>query len=100
MPIIRYNPSTTRFFRFPKSPTRTNTMICSPPPFPQCVLRVLFTALALNLWVACAPAAENASASEARLQETVTYLASDELGGRGVGTAGLDKAADYIAQQF
>jgi hypothetical protein len=30
----------------------------------------------------------------------VTYLASDELQGRGVGTPGIDKAADYIADQF
>ena len=28
------------------------------------------------------------------------HLASDALEGRGVGTAGLDKAADYIAEQF
>src|SRR5207249_3915232 len=45
-------------------------------------------------------AAENAAESEARLRQTVTYLASDELEGRGVGTSGLDKAADYIAAQF
>src|SRR3954464_4608220 len=30
-------------------------------------------------------------------QNTLTYLASDELEGRGVGTKGLDLAADYIA---
>ena len=40
------------------------------------------------------------SASKERLQATVKYLSSDELEGRGVGTAGLDKAADYIAQKF
>ncbi|MEX0713907.1 MAG: M20/M25/M40 family metallo-hydrolase [Pirellulales bacterium] len=37
---------------------------------------------------------------EKRLFEAVRYLASDELEGRGVGTKGLDLAADYIAQQF
>src|SRR4051794_35008302 len=31
---------------------------------------------------------------------TLTYLASDELEGRGVGTHGLDVAADYIAGRF
>src|SRR5437868_705758 len=31
---------------------------------------------------------------------TLTYLASDELEGRGVGTPGLDLAANYIANQF
>lgn len=35
-----------------------------------------------------------------RLSESVKYLASDELEGRGVGTEGLNKAADYLAQQF
>src|SRR5207248_10327269 len=31
---------------------------------------------------------------------TLTYLASDELEGRGVGTPGLDLAANFIARQF
>jgi hypothetical protein len=44
--------------------------------------------------------AENVAESEARLRQTVTYLASDELEGRGVSTAGIDKAAEYIAGQF
>ncbi len=35
-----------------------------------------------------------------RMQAHVDYLASDELEGRGVGTAGLDKAADYIAEKY
>ena len=47
-----------------------------------------------------AGAAESAAAEEARLRERVGYLASDALEGRGVGTAGLDKAADYIAGEF
>lgn len=41
-----------------------------------------------------------AAASEARLFESAKYLASDELEGRGIGTRGLDLAADYIAAQF
>jgi hypothetical protein len=45
-------------------------------------------------------AADSASESEARLRQSVNYLASDELEGRGVGTTGLDQAADYIAAQF
>ncbi|MDA1049926.1 MAG: M20/M25/M40 family metallo-hydrolase [Planctomycetota bacterium] len=43
---------------------------------------------------------EDSSASEARLLGAVKYLASDELGGRGVGTPQLDQAADYIATEF
>lgn len=42
----------------------------------------------------------SASQSESRIQAAVKYLASDELEGRGVGTHGLDLAADYIARQF
>ncbi|NOY07000.1 MAG: M20/M25/M40 family metallo-hydrolase [Chlorobi bacterium] len=34
------------------------------------------------------------------LQAHVTYLASDELGGRGTGTEGFRKAGDYIIQYF
>jgi aminopeptidase N len=35
-----------------------------------------------------------------RMMEHVKYLASEELQGRGIGTEGLDKAADYIKSQF
>ncbi|WP_096894362.1 M20/M25/M40 family metallo-hydrolase [Candidatus Scalindua japonica] len=38
--------------------------------------------------------------SEARMLKDITYLASDELVGRGLGSEGLDKAADYIAKQL
>jgi hypothetical protein len=37
---------------------------------------------------------------ELRLKNSVTFLASDELQGRGIDNAGIDKAADYIADQF
>ena len=50
---------------------------------------------------ATATAADAAAAeAERRLSDSVTYLASDELEGRGLGTAGIDKAAQYIADQF
>src|SRR5579884_1307718 len=51
-------------------------------------------------------AAENLSdlrspaACEARLKRDVTYLASDELEGRGITTRGIDLAANYIAAEF
>jgi hypothetical protein len=47
--------------------------------------------------VAPAPAP---STAEARLRRDITFLASDECEGRGPGTRGIDKAADYIATQF
>jgi Peptidase family M28/PDZ domain/PA domain len=58
-----------------------------------------FAALLLAIQ-AVTTAAESASESEARLRQSVTFLASDALEGRGVGTEGLNKAADYIASQF
>src|SRR6478736_1716463 len=62
-------------------------------------LCMLFVVL-IGFGSAAIQAADSTADSEARLRETVTYLASDELQGRGVGTAGIDKAADYIADQF
>ncbi len=38
--------------------------------------------------------------SAERMQEYVTYLASDELQGRAPGSEGIDKAANYIVEQF
>src|SRR5881275_386112 len=60
----------------------------------------LLAVLLLLLGAFVSWAAEHAAESESRLRQTVTYLASDALEGRGVGTSGLDKAADYIADQF
>ncbi len=37
---------------------------------------------------------------KSRLEESLRYLSSDELDGRGPGTAGIDKAAEYLSQQF
>ncbi len=45
-------------------------------------------------------ASKDHAAVEARLAADAKYLASDELEGRGIGTKGLDLAADYIAEQF
>ncbi len=38
--------------------------------------------------------------SQSRLMEHVEYLASPDLEGRGVGTAGLEEAARYLVEQF
>jgi len=42
----------------------------------------------------------SAAQIELRLKNSVTHLASDELGGRGIGTPGIEKAANYIADQY
>ena len=39
-------------------------------------------------------------AIEQRLLQSSKYLAADELEGRGINTAGIDKAADYLATEF
>lgn len=49
---------------------------------------------------AAAALAGCASDLERRFQHHIDYLASDELGGRGVGSPGCKLAADYIADQF
>ncbi len=53
-----------------------------------------------DLEPAVAPAPQADAAFEFDVREAVTYLASDELAGRGIGTEGIDKAADYIATTF
>ena len=40
------------------------------------------------------------SSAQQRLTDSVKYLSSDELEGRGPGTDGINKAADYIATRF
>ncbi|MFM2267169.1 MAG: hypothetical protein RL757_610 [Bacteroidota bacterium] len=54
----------------------------------------------LLLLLVCAPLRAQDVISKERLQKHVTYLASDKLEGRGVGTKGCRKAAKYIAKQF
>jgi hypothetical protein len=59
------------------------------------VLAMLFCVAAL-----LRAAAEEPAEIEKRLGNAVRYLASDQLEGRGVGTKGLDLAAEFIARQF
>ncbi len=44
--------------------------------------------------------ANTAEAIDLRLKTAIEYLAADERDGRGIGTEGIDEAADYIAEQF
>ena len=76
---------------------------------PRAVVRRSFhwsrLALAAVMLVAALPRVEaaqdeQAAAIEKRLADSVRYLTSEELDGRGVGTKGLDLAAAYIAKQF
>ncbi len=60
------------------------------------LLAVLFASPQASIAAETGPAA----ASDQRLGEAVRFLASDELEGRGVGTKGLDQAADFVAAMF
>ncbi len=44
--------------------------------------------------------AENQEKVASRISDTVRLLASDELEGRGIGTKGIERAAEFIAQEF
>ncbi len=43
---------------------------------------------------------DDPTAMQVRMRQIVEFLASDELAGRGLGTEGLAKAAEYIAKQM
>lgn len=58
--------------------------------------RKLMGSLALLVAIATPLVAQSAE----QVTADIKYLASDEMEGRGVGTAGLDKAAEYIARRF
>lgn len=56
--------------------------------------------LTLCLWLNGPAQGESLSESAKRMQADVKILASDEFEGRGVGTDGLEKAAQYLAEEF
>jgi hypothetical protein len=71
--------------------------------YSQTALFSRFALMTLALGLCGSPAtvwAEDQAEIDKSLAETVKYLSSDELEGRGVGTKGIDQAADYIARQF
>ncbi|MCA9081895.1 MAG: aminopeptidase, partial [Planctomycetaceae bacterium] len=60
----------------------------------------LLVAVCVPLVLVNAGNAQELSPTAKQLLADVKYLASDELEGRGVGTEGLIKAADFIAEEF
>jgi len=53
-----------------------------------------------RVWADTKEAEAKVEASEKRLKDSIEFLAADDLEGRGVGTKGIDRAADYLAEQF
>ena len=60
-------------------------------------LVLLFAGLSL---LKPAPAGELTGTAEQRLLKDIKYLSSDALEGRGIGTEGLNKAAEYVRSGF
>ncbi|MCA9101528.1 MAG: hypothetical protein KDA63_10275, partial [Planctomycetales bacterium] len=61
---------------------------------------MLATPIALAAETATESAESAAAVANARILDATQYLASDDLEGRGVGTEGLNLAAQYIAARF
>src|SRR5687768_5125951 len=88
------------------TPTRSRrSLVCSPASVgieshPMSHFRAVATLL-LSLCAAC-PGCNSRPSHGAAIdaRQSIAYLASDQLEGRGPGSAGLDRAADYIAEQF
>jgi aminopeptidase YwaD len=59
-----------------------------------------FTTFLAFLVFATTAVAQETEPSAAKIQQYVTYLASDALDGRRTGTAGANEAAKYIAKEF
>jgi len=62
-------------------------------------ISILVTALLLTTLAAVAQQSEHGPSPD-RLQQHVSYLASDKLGGRRTGSAGANEAAKYISGEF
>jgi S1-C subfamily serine protease len=60
----------------------------------------LVAVVGLLAFFGAAGRADDPAASQGRLLKDLTYLTSDECEGRGVGTKGIDLAADYISREF
>src|SRR5262249_34980224 len=64
------------------------------------VLRPRLAALAVIVVALPVLAGDASSSSIPRMRSDLTFLASAECEGRGPGTEGINKAADYIADAF
>jgi len=61
---------------------------------------LLLVSSPLSLWAQDAAATADAATKTETLKETLSYLASDELKGRGIGSPGLEEASQFVAQQL
>lgn len=61
---------------------------------------LIFTSCSTRESIAPPPPSSSPDITADEVRYHVSYLASDELEGRGTGTAGNDRAADYLAREF
>ncbi len=66
------------------------------------IVRLVLLVGAVGVWLPSLPAAFAADdeAVLTRVSEDIRFLSADELEGRGPGTAGLEKAGDYLRDEF
>lgn len=62
--------------------------------------RLLIVAILACVCTRTASAADEKSSLAERFQAHITYLASDEREGRGIGSKGIEQASEYIAAKF
>ncbi len=70
---------------------------------PVLIFTAVFTAaraLRMSQLLGDEPASTASTEAAARLTADLTFLASDELAGRGTGTEGIARAGDFIAERF
>ena len=64
------------------------------------LVRAMLIPFGLTVLLLAVGRADDSAACQARLLKDLTYLTSDECEGRGVGTKGIDLAAEHIAREF
>ena len=62
--------------------------------------RLLIVAILACVCLRTSWAADEKSSLAERFQAHITYLASDEREGRGIGSKGIEQASEYIAAKF
>ncbi len=67
----------------------------------RCIRRMLsLIAVAGLVWQVARPGLAEESSAVAQIQSDLTFLAKDGMQGRGIGTSGLEKSAEFIAERF
>ncbi|MEW4561346.1 M28 family peptidase [Bremerella sp. JC770] len=74
--------------------------MCKPDMLSRTFVVLLLVSSPLHLWAQDSAATADAATKTEALKQTLGYLASDELKGRGIGSPGLEEASRFVAQQL